>query len=398
MKKLSKKMIDATTPPTTGQLFLRDPELRGLAVRFTRAGTKTFVLETAIHGRVRRMTLGRYGVLTLDQARQLAREKLVEIAHGKDPVAERQRRREAPTWLDLETMYLARHAPRKKSAIDDISLLTHHLAPWRPRTLASITREDVARLHSKMGTEPSRVIRPGRPISTPIPRTANKMLSLVRSMFNLAMDWGLFSGANPCTRLKKFPEISRDRFVTPDELPKLWTALGADPNRFVRVAFLVAILTGARKSEVLEMRWSDLDFTQNTWRIEHTKANRAHLLPLPVSAMREIRKLPRFEGNPHVFPGRWGRNHLVNVSKPWSRIRKAAGLDDVWIHDLRRTLGSWLVAAGASLPLIGKTLNHSQPSTTATYARLQLEPVRLALEQNAKRMLTYAKEKTQPDR
>ena len=389
--KLTKKIIDAAKPPASGQVFLRDDAQRGFALRVT-PGSKTFVLEKEIHGKVRRLSLGRYGDLTLDQARQLAREKMVDIAHGKDPVAERQQRRQAPTWGDLETMYLARHATRKKSAIDDIGLLTHHLAAWRPRLLSSIHREDVALLHSRMGTEPSRVVRPGRPISTPIPRTANKMLSLVRSMFNLAEDWGLYTGVNPCTRIKKFPEVSRDRFVTPDELPKLWAAMGADPSPFVRVAFLVSLLTGARRNEVLTMKWADVDFAQGTWRIEHTKANRVHLLPLPVPVIREIQKLPRMQGNEFIFCGRWGRHHLVNITKPWARIRKAAGLNDVRVHDLRRTLGSWLVAAGASLPLIGKALNHSSVSTTQVYARLQLEPVRLALEANAERMLTFVAE------
>jgi integrase len=384
--RLTKKSIDAARSPASGQIFLRDDSLRGFAVRITN-GSKSFILEKEIHGKVRRLTLGRYGALTLDQARQLAREKMVDIAHGKDPIAERQARRTAPTWADLETMYLARHATRKKSAIDDIGLLTHHLATWRPRTLAAITREDVARLHAQMGTQPSRVIRPGRPVSTPIPRTANKMLSLVRAMFNLATDWGLFSGANPCTRIKKFPEVSRDRFVTPDELPRLWAALAADPSPFIRVAFLVSLLTGARRNEVLTMKWADVDFAQRTWRIEHTKANRVHLLPLPLPVIREIQKLPRMDGNEFIFCGRWGRHHLVNISKPWARIRKAAGLNDVRVHDLRRTLGSWLVAAGASLPLIGKALNHSQAATTQIYARMQLDPVRLALDANATKML-----------
>lgn len=242
-------------------------------------------------------------------------------------------------------------------------------------------------LHTQMGTQPSSVIRPGRSISTPIPRAANAMVSLVRSMFNLGADWGLHTGPNPCVRIKKFPETSRDRFVTPEELPRLWAALAADPSPFVRVAFLVSILTGARRSEVLEMKWSDVDFTQGTWRIAHTKAGRVHLIPLPRPVLTQLASLPQFQDNPHVFVGRWGRNHLVNVAKPWARIKKKAGLRDVRIHDLRRTLGSWLVAQGATLPLIGKTLNHSSVSTTQVYARLQLEPVRVALENNAAKML-----------
>jgi integrase len=97
--------------------------------------------------------------------------------------------------------------------------------------------------------------------------------------------------------------------------------------------------------------------------------------------------LPRLHDNPHVFPGRDGKGHLVNIAKAWTRIRTRAGLTDVRIHDLRRTLGSWLAASGASLPLIGRALNHTQVSTTAVYARLNLDPVRTALDANAERML-----------
>ena len=136
------------------------------------------------------------------------------------------------------------------------------------------------------------------------------------------------------------------------------------------------------------MQWSDLDLHQALWRIPDTKAGRPHTLPLPKPVIDELMKLPRLEGNPHVFCGRWGKSHLINVSKPWRRIRKEAGLQDVRIHDLRRTLGSWLVAAGASLPLIGKALNHSQASTTQVYARLQLDAVRTALDANATKMLS----------
>src|SRR4029078_5671311 len=112
-------------------------------------------------------------------------------------------------------------------------------------------------------------------------------------------------------------------------------------------------------------------------------ADRPHIIPLPVQVIDELQRLPRLKDNPFVFCGRWWKSHLVNVAKPWQRIRKEAGLDDVRIHDLRRTLGSWLVAAGASLPLIGKALGHSNQEATAIYARLQLDPVRTALNANA---------------
>jgi len=251
-------------------------------------------------------------------------------------------------------------------------------------------------LHHRIGTEPSSVIRPGRSVPRPMPRTANSMLTLLKTMFNLAQDWGLHPGPNPCLRIKKFHEVSRDRFVKPDELPKLLAALRAEPNPYVRAAFFIGLLTGARRNEVLTMKWVDLDIQQALWTVPQTKAGRPHVIPIPKPALDELLRLPRLADNPHVFCGRWDRSHLVNISKPWKRIRKQAGLDDVRLHDLRRTLGSWLVASGASLPLIGKTLNHSNPSTTQIYARLQVDPVRAALEANAERMLTYAKDPLQP--
>lgn len=376
MPRLTKRIIDAAKHPTAGQVFLRDDELRGFAVRIT-PGCKSFIVEREIHGRVRRMTIGRYGVLTVEQARDEARVKIGEIAAGHDPVEAQRQRRKSITFGELEQLYLERHAVRKKSAADDVSMLKKWLAEWRPRRVNTITRADIASKHAEMGAAGHTT-------------RANRMVALIRVMFNLASDWGHHPGPNPASRVRFFREVKRDRFVRPDELPRLWKALQNEPNHYVRGAFFIALLTGARKSEVLGMKWDDLDLRQGLWRIPDTKAGRPHTLPLPRAVVDELIKLPRLDGNPYVFVGRWGRRNLNNVSKPWRRIRKEAGLDDVRLHDLRRTLGSWLVAAGASLPLIGKALNHSQPATTAIYARLELDPVREALEANATRMLTVA--------
>ncbi len=374
MPKLTKRLIDATKSPKTGQIFIRDAELPGFALRVTH-GSKSFIVEKRIHGRPRRFTLGPYGPLTLEEARRSAQVKIGEIAKGGDPATVQQQRLHGATFGDLEQLYLERHAIHKKSLSNDEGMLNNHLAKWRTRKLTAITRAEVCTRHAEMGAAGHKT-------------WANRMVALVRTMFNLAQDWGLHAGTNPASRIKFFKEVTRDRFVKPDELPRLWRALQQEPNPYVRVAFFVGLLTGARRSEVLAMRWTDIDVRQSLWTIPSTKAGRAHVIPLPRLALEEILKLPRLGENPYVFCGRWGRSHLINLSKPWRRIRKEAKLNDVRIHDLRRTLGSWLVAAGASLPLIGKALNHSQPATTAIYARMQLDPVRAALEENATRMLT----------
>ncbi len=376
MPKLTKRLIDATPYPASGQVFHRDDELRGFALRVT-PRSKAFIVEKKIYGRARRFTLGPYGPVTLDQARKLAQKKIGEIAKGEDPASERKNRRQASTWHDLEKLYLERHAAHKKSGRNDAGILTNHLTQWRTRRLLTITRAEVCARHADIGAAGHKT-------------AANRVVALIRTMFSLAKDWGLFDGDNPATRIKFFKEVSRDRFVTPDELPRLWAALQAEPNPYVRAAFLISLLTGARRTEVLTMGWKDLDLRQGIWTIGDTKSGRQHVLPLPRPAVDVLLTLPRIADNPFVFCGRWGRSHLVNVAKPWKRIRTRAKLEDVRIHDLRRTLGSWMVAAGASLSLIGKTLNHSSVSTTAVYARLQLDPVRQALEANAERMLTYA--------
>ena len=257
-----------------------------------------------------------------------------------------------------------------------MALLTNHLQKWHARKPRTITRQDIATLHIQLGTVH--------------PYQANRLLALIRRMFNLGKSWGLCADDNPAVGVEPFAETKRDRFVQPDELPRLLAVIQEEENVYIRTVLLVCLLTGARKDEVLTMQWHDLTMNGTIWRIPETKAKRPHLLPLPLPLVKLLHALPRQLDNPYVFPGRNGKGHLVNLSKPWKRIRHQAGLDDVRIHDLRRTLGSWLAAKGCSLTLIGKALNHSNLATTQVYARLNLDPVRHALDENAQRMLGLA--------
>ena len=374
--KLTKRKIDEMRCPTPGQpeTVVRDAAVPGLVMR-VRSGGKTFWIEKRVEGRLIKRSLGPYGPMTLDRARTEAHAVLGRLLNGEGFET---KRREV-SFGDLKTLYLERHAVPKKrarSVENDRSAFRCHLVGWESRRIATITREDVARLHTEIG-------RAHR-------YQANRTVALVRKMFNLAKVWGLFHGENPATGIEGFREEKRDRFLQPDDLPRFLEALKEEPNPYSRAALLVALLTGARKMEVLTMRWEDVDLTRGTWRIPETKAHRPHWLPLPTPVVALLGALPRFEGNPYVFPGRKAGRPLTGLRAVWVRIREKAKLPDLWVHDLRRTLGSWLVASGSSLPLIGKALNHSQPSTTAGYARLQLDPVREALEANATRMLTVA--------
>lgn len=375
MARLTKRLIDRTPCPNEGQLFLRETELPGFGIRLTKH-RKTFILEKRIHGRMRRLTLGSYGPLTVEQARQQAQTYIAEILQGGDPAQARQEQIRSHTFGTFSEVYLERHGSRKKSVRNDRTMLTRYLSVWRNRKLTSIRQAEVANLHARLGAR--------------TPYAANRTLALIQKMFNLAQTWGLYHGDNPAKGIERFPEVKRERFVHRRELAQLWTALEQESNPFIRTIFSMSLLTGARRNEILSMQWADLDLSNAIWRIPITKTNRAHILPLPQAMVHMLRRLPRFDGHPYVFPSHIGTTHIVNVSKAWQRIRRRANLPDVRIHDLRRTLGSWLATDGASLPLIGKILNHTQPSTTAVYARLDLEPVQHALEANAKRMLAYA--------
>ncbi len=375
MRRLTKQLIDETPFPSAGQVFVRDAELPGFALRVTQ-GRKSFILEKRIRGRMRRLTIGPYGPLTVDQARKLAATHVGAIAQGADPAQVRQDRIHEPTFGDLSEQYLERHAPRKRSGRDDRAMLNTHLAVFRTRKLTDLNRNDVARLHAQVGET--------------APYRANRLVALLRKMFNLARDWGLYAGENPATRIQMFREESRDRFVQPEELPRLFQAIAEEADPSVRAVLLTALLTGARRTEVLTMRWEDVSLTRAEWRIPQTKAGRPHLLPLPHALVATLRSLPRVEGNPYVFLGQNGVGHLQNMKRTWDRIRVTAGIQDVRFHDLRRTVGSWLAGSGESLQLIGKVLNHRDVSTTAIYARLNLDPVRQALERNATKMLEAA--------
>ena len=177
--------------------------------------------------------------------------------------------------------------------------------------------------------------------------------------------------------------------MQPDELPRFFEALANEPNETARDFFMVSLLTGARKSNVLAMRWKDISFNAATWRIEETKNGEAQTVHLPSQAV-ELLKARKLESDsPWVFPGNGKSGHLADPKKAWTRILSEAGIDDLRIHDLRRTLGSYQAATGANGYTIGKSLGHKSQQSTAIYARLNLDPVREPLNKATDAMFGY---------
>ena len=388
MPKITKSFVARLKPPTSGDpVFYRDTEVRGFALRVMpemvedgrlKGGTLAFILEARVKGRFRRMTIGRYPDWSVEKARALALEWKSLIAEGRDPIVEREREWNEPTFKDLAARYIEDHAKQHKSSWQrDEARIEAHFGKWANRRLSDITGGDVAKAQQEIATRHGKI-------------ASNRAMTLLRAMYNLAADWKLFAGENPAARLKFFPEVKRERFLSPDELKRVNDALMREPSEYWRAYFPLCCLLGPRKSELLSARWSDIDLAQRTWRLPTTKNGRPRLLPLPELAARVLEALPSHRVSEWVFPGAGATGHLVEVKSAWARIRKHAGVPDVTVHDLRRTLGSWLAGAGFSLPMIGKALGHTRASSTEVYARLQLDPIRTMLEANASLMFGTA--------
>jgi integrase len=330
------------------------------------------------------MTLGQYGPLTLNQARDMAQQRKAEVIEGRDPLEARRSAAGASTVGELCHVYLERYAVHKRSAAEDRRRIQQHILPrWTNRKVESLKRAEIAEAHHKIGQK--------------FPYEANRRLALLRRMLNLARQWGFVDEGwpNPATGIPMHPERSRDRWVTAEELPHLAESIDQEPNVYVRAALWLYLLTGMRKRELLGAKWEDIDQDRNELRLSETKAGRSHYVPLSAPALAILQTVPRQEGNPFILCGARKGRHLVNIDIPWRKVRERAGVPDVRLHDLRRTVGSWLAQAGNDLHLIGKVLNHSNLSTTAIYARFSQDVVHKAMDEHAARIMAAAG-KTQP--
>ena len=360
-----------------------DDSLPSFGVRVYPSGRRVYIVYFRVTGRQRLMVVGKTEFMSLEKARKKAKQILLDAGEGKDAMADRTAKRQAKNIKDLCHIYMERHARHKKTGKEDLRRLDKHIVPrWGQIKVEALTSADVERLHTE--------------ISNKAPYEANRVVSLLATLFNLAMEWNLTSPnhQNPAAKVKFNKEVKRDRWVRPDELPQLVEAIDMESNPYVRALIWLFLLTGARKGELLAAKWEHLDWDQAILTFPETKSGRTHYLPLSEPALAILRSLPRLEDNPYIFPGRIEGEPIVNLDKAWRRLRKTAKLNDVRIHDLRRTVGSWIVQAGNTPYLVQHILNHKDVKTTAIYARFAQDHVRKALEDHSERMMKALRGKT----
>lgn len=378
-KRITDALVRALPSPASGNRIYYDADgekqkkLPGFGVRVTAAGVKSFILNYRVNGRERRYTIGGYGEYTVAHARKRADELREMVRRGEDPLAERVEARKAPTVADLAERFDEEHIATKRpsTAADYRALLKNDILPaLKQMKVAAVSFSDISALHRKM-TKRGASYR------------ANRALAVMSKMFSLAINWHMRPD-NPARGVARNTEYKRERYLSGDEMARLTDALAKHEDQDAAAAIRLLLLTGARRGEVLGMRWDQLDLTTGVWSkpAASTKQKTDHRVPLSAPARQLLSEL-RSKADKravHVFPGPGVTGHMVAIKKSWTTICRAADIKGLRLHDLRHSFASMLASGGQSLPIIGALLGHSEPSTTARYAHLFDDPLREAVE------------------
>ena len=364
--KLTKRFIDGIRLPEgkERELFF-DTALPGFGLTAFQSGRKVFFLQYGATDKRRRVTIGEYGPLTPDEARQRAMELRGEVLDGRDPMEQKQLEKQAreltfQVWVD---QYLADVAVRKRDANPDKRFLGEACRRWGSRPLGSIGVDDVQKLVDYYRARGTKI-------------SSNRCLASIRACMQAA--WRADKTvSNPAMKVRAVSENpGRSRTLTDAEFDALVEAVQNLDDPPVRTAFVLLLTTGARLSEVLNSQWVDIDLDAATWRIPRAKSGRSEVIPLPPVAVAALKNLTR--PGPFVVPGRDPQNRRHDLKRPWESLCKQAHLDDVVIHDLRRTFGL-KISRSSGLHVASKLLRHSDISVTEKhYSPLGMEELRSA--------------------
>ena len=375
MARITKRGADSATFDLAGPSWqwIADDDVPGFGLRLLRSGQKRFAVRYRTRsGRQRYLTLGTYGTLTVQQARDMARKELAKVLEGGDPLSERRRERIGVRTVNgLLTAWLDEYAKaHRKRWEEDERRVEGRIRP----PLGKLALEDLT---------PGRLAVYHRSVGEVAPVEANRCVETIRAAWRWAEQEGRVPDGltDPTRRVKRFRERSRDRWLRREEVARLIEVTDQEEDPFVRAAVRLLLLTALRKNELLTARWEHVDLDRGEIRLPETKSGEAQTRLLPSSAVEILRGLPRYSGNPHVFPSPVKRGaHRPDFRSQWERIRERAKLKDITLHDLRRTAGSFMAQSGVPLQTIQHVLGHSHPGVSRLYARLASENEREALE------------------
>ncbi len=359
--KLTKRSVEALEPQDK-EYGVRDHELKGFGIRVMPSGRKTYQVQYRAAGRTRKFKIGVHGAITADEARREAKKLLSNVAFGANPSEDKRMFRDAPLvsevcdrFMDEHVMVHLKPSSQRTYKISVEKKITPKLGMIKAEAL---TRADVTKFMHGLRDKPIQ---------------ANRTFAALSKMMNLCEQWGLRpDGSNPCRHVKKYKENKRERYLSSEEMERLGNVLSECERDGIETPYVVTffkllLLTGARLGEIQTLKWDYVKDGCFMLPDSKTGAKKIYFGPEVQGLLDGLARVPN---NPYVIVGPMVGEYMNDMQKPWRRIRKRAGLEDVTIHDLRHTFASFMVTAGHSLPMIGKLLGHSQPQTTARYAHL----------------------------
>lgn len=399
--RINKSSVDAAKP---GQkdAFYWDEQLKGFGLKVSPKGKKVYVCQYRVGGGAgtlsKRHTLGAHGVLTPDEARVEAKKILGLAANGQDPALEKQHRRKQLTVAELCDRYIEEGCATKKASTlaTDRGRIERHIKPLLgKKKVPDVTRADIKRfLQDVANGKTATVVKTGKHGVAKVTGgrgTASRTVGLLGGIFSFAQDLELIP-ENPVRGVKRFTDKRCDRFLSETELVRLGEALRnaeeSSENRSGTDIIRLLIFTGARRGEIDGLKWQEVDFERKTLRLADSKTGQK-IVPLNAGALAVLAAVPRAIDSEFVFPAIRGAGFFVGTPKIWRKVRKAAQIDDVRLHDLRHSFASVAVSMGASLPIIGALLGHKDSATTQRYSHLSDDPLKSATNAVSSRIDTH---------
>ncbi len=347
----------------------------GFGLECRPSGKKTYFQRYMVEGKLKQKAIAAYGEVTFDQARKAGQRLRSEAVLGGDPSAKQAKKKAIPLYKELAEQHLTDAASYQRSYNSTRRIIHNHVLPrWGKLRLDEIKQQDV----TAWLTEKRQ--------SGLAPATVEKIRIMFSRSFELASQWQLFDG-NPVKYVSRVKfNNARERYLTSDEANALRLACECSANPQLKHIVGLLLLTGARKSELLKAKWSDIDIDKRTWTLNMTKNGRGRHVPLSQAAMEIIGQLPRYEDCPWLLPNPQTRLPFTDIKRSFMEARRLAGLNDLHIHDLRHSYASALAGSGVDLYTVGKLLGHVNVASTARYAHLANDTLMAAAEVGAAKL------------
>lgn len=393
--RITKRTVDSLK--VTGREYVQwDEELTGFGVRVRPSGSKSFVAVYRTGGRnspLRRVTIGSVGKIEADKAREEARRIIRQSELGQDAAADKAKARAEMTFAKVCDLYLAEGCDTKKPSTiaTDKGRIERHIKPLLgKKRIGEITRPDIEKFMrdvaaGKTAADEKTKAR-GRAIVEGGKGTATRTVGLLGGIMSFAVSRQLRAD-NPVRGVKRYADKKGETFLSASELGRIGAALaateaaGANPSAIAIIRLLA--FTGARKSEIASLRWSEVDLDRGYLRLGDSKTG-AKVIPIGAPALEVISGASPMQGSEFVFPASTGDSHFQGVEKVWRIVRAKAGFPSLRLHDLRHSFASVGLARGDALPVIGAILGHADVKTTSRYAHLVDDPVKQAANEIAK--------------